>query len=206
MRLIEHRVLCRNSHRLSIKPNTKATMPDIISVIRKRRSVRKFKDKPVEGSKLLRILEAGRWAPSGLNNQPWRFLVIQDKELRSKISEFTKYGRIITGAGSLVLVLMDTADSYNRDKDLMATGAVSQNMLLEACALGIGSCRLGEIVNQKARVQKLLGLDSDLELLAVIAFGYPACKPISCRKKLKSLIIYPHLKGKYNKGLYHEGQ
>lgn len=181
-------------------------MPDIISVIRNRRSIRKFKDKPVEGSKLLRILEAGRWAPSGLNNQPWRFLVIRDKELRSKISRFTKYGRIITGAGSLIVVLMDTADSYNRDKDLMATGAAIQNMLLEARGLGVGSCWLGEIVNQKSNVQKLLKLDSDLELLAVIAFGYPACKPISRRKKLKNLVIYPHLKNKYSKGLYRDGQ
>jgi len=181
-------------------------MPDIISVIRNRRSVRKFKDKPVEDSKLLRILEAGRWAPSGLNNQPWRFLVIQDKDLQSKISRYTKYGRIITGANLLIVVLMDTADSYNRDKDLMATGAAIQNMLLEACVLGIGSCWLGEIVNQKSHVQKLLELDSDLELLAALAFGYPACKPISCRKKLKNLIIYPDLKSKDNKSLYRDGQ
>ena len=166
-------------------------MPDIISVIRNRRSIRKFKNKPIKGSILLRILEAGRWAPSGLNNQPWRFLIIQDKDLQLKISKFTKYSRIIKGADSLIIVLIDTADSYNKEKDLMATGAAIQNILLEASSLGIGTCWLGEIVNQKSHVQNFLKLDSDLELLAVIALGYPIQKSKGSRKTLRSLIVDP---------------
>jgi nitroreductase len=101
-------------------------MKDILSIIRARRSIRNFSGKKLTSADISRILEAGRWAPSGLNNQPWRFLVIEDKELRNRISVFTSYGSILRRAAAVVIVCMDVADSYNRDKDLMAIGASIQ--------------------------------------------------------------------------------
>ena len=137
-----------------------------------------------------KVLEAGRWAPSGLNNQPWRFMVIKDKARREALSAFTKYGDIIKAAPVAILVCMDTADSYNRDKDLMAIGSCIQNMCLEACSLGLGSCWLGEVLNRKKEVGRFLRLDEDLELMAVITLGYPD-EDITegCRKSLKDLMV-----------------
>lgn len=124
----------------------------VFSTIKKRRSIRSFQDKPVEKYKLNKILEAGQWAPSGLNNQPWRFVVIKNRLVKNKISQFTEYSYIIKRASSLILVFLDKRESYSLIKDAQAVGACIQNMLLCALDLGISSCWMGEILNQKAEV------------------------------------------------------
>jgi len=163
---------------------------DALDIIRKRRSIRKYKkDAPADGD-IEKILEAARWAPSGLNNQPWRFLVIKDKNNKDGLAKFTKYGFIIKDAPVVIVVCMDLADSYNRDKDWMAMGACIQNMLLEAYALGLGTCWLGEILNKKQEVARYLNLDKNLELTAALALGYPNEDITEGRRKpLKNLII-----------------
>ncbi|MFA5038930.1 MAG: nitroreductase family protein [Candidatus Omnitrophota bacterium] len=172
-------------------------MTDLLRVIKNRRSVRSFDPAPLKKDDITRILEAGRWAPSGLNNQPWRFLVLSDKESKLTLSRFTAYASVIRKAASVILILMDAGDSYNRDKDLMASGACAQNMLLEASSLNLGSCWLGEILNKKKEVCAFLRLDSDLELLAVIALGRPnraaKARAKSCRKPLRQLVLQPKL-------------
>jgi len=163
---------------------------DILDIIRKRRSIREYKQESLKDSDIEKVLEAARWAPSGLNNQPWRFLVIKNKPKKDGLASFTKYGQIIKDAPALLAVCMDTSDSYNREKDLMAMGACIQNMLLEAHSLGLGTCWLGEILNKKREVAKYLNLDNDLELMAVITLGKPQeGLTESCRKTLKNLMI-----------------
>lgn len=162
---------------------------DILRVIQSRRSIRKYKPTPLSEETIEKILEAGRWAPSGVNNQPWRFLVVRDKEKIKGLAQFTKYGNIIEGAACVICVFMDAGDSYNRDKDILAIGACIQNMLLEAYSLGVGTCWLGEILNQKDKVCGFLKVDSDLELFAVVTLGIPDEKVTSTRRNLKNLII-----------------
>lgn len=165
-------------------------MKNTLHIIKARRSVRNFSGDKLAAADIAKILEAGRWAPSGLNNQPWRFGVIANADVRKRIAAFTTYGSIIRRAAAIIVVCMDIADSYNRDKDLMAAGASIQNMLLEAQSLGIGTCWMGEILNKKREVADILKLDRDLDLLAVIAMGYPAGKAQKgCRKALKDLLI-----------------
>jgi len=162
----------------------------MLEIIRSRRSIRKYAEDLPKEEEIEKVMEAGRWAPSGLNNQPWRFLRITDKPKKDGLASFTKYGKIIKDAPVALVVCMDISDSYNRDKDLMAIGACIQNILLEAHSLGLGSCWLGEILNKKEEVKKYLKLDEDLEVMAVIALGKPD-EPIteSCRKNLKNLMI-----------------
>ena len=162
----------------------------MLDAIRQRRSIRHYNQKMPLDDEIEDVLEAGRWAPSGLNNQPWRFLIIKDKAKKDKLVGFTKYGDIIKDAPVAIVVCMDIGDSYNREKDLMAIGACIQNMCLQAYALGLGTCWLGEILNKKQQVAKFLNLDEDLELMAVITLGYPD-EDITqaCRKPLKELTI-----------------
>jgi len=162
----------------------------ILNCIMERRSIREYKKEVPDDSDIKKVLEAGRWAPSGLNNQPWRFMVIKDKEKKDGLVKFTKYGDTIKDAPVVLVVCMDVADSYNRDKDLMAIGACIQNMLLEAHSIGLGTCWLGEILNKKTEVSRYLKLDSDLEVMAVITMGYPD-EDITegCRKTLTKLMI-----------------
>lgn len=141
-----------------------------------RRSVRKFSDRPVDVQDLRRILEAGRWAPSGLNNQPWRFLVVQTGDPRQvAVAGLTKYGHIVREAQVLVVVLLHKPTMYHEGKDHQAAGACIQNMLLAVHGLGLGGVWLGEVLNQEALVMEALQLPAEeYRLMAVIALGHPA--------------------------------
>lgn len=164
---------------------------DIIDTIRTRRSVRKFTEEPVSEEAVDAILEAGRWAPSGLNNQPWRFAVVRNREIITRISKLTHYGRIVLGAQVLIPVFLDTAKIYHREKDIQGIGACLQNMLLEVHGLGLGAVWLGEIIKSNQQIKSLLGLGDELELMAVIALGWPAESPRTTkRRSLKELIVY----------------
>lgn len=138
-----------------------------------------------------RILEAGRWAPSGLNNQPWRFAVVRDRERIREIAKLTRYRRVVLGAQVLIPVFIDTGKIYHREKDIQGIGACLQNMLLEIHALGLGGVWLGEIIRGNLQLKKILGLGDELELMAVLAVGYPdeAPQPTK-RKSLQELIVY----------------
>lgn len=162
---------------------------NILELIRTRRSIRKFKSKDVDKGVIDQILEAGRWAPSGLNNQPWKFMVSEGED-KNSLAEYTKYSDIIKSANKLIIVFFDKGDSYNRDKDLMAIGACVQNMLISIHSKGLGACWLGEILNQKNMIHKFLKISKNLELAAALALGYPlnSTSPTK-RKKIKDLII-----------------
>lgn len=163
---------------------------DTLEIIRSRRSIRQYLNKLPSDKQVELILEAGRWAPSGLNNQPWRFVVVKDKTTKDKLASFTKYSKVIDGAPLAICVFLDIGESYNRDKDILAIGACIQNMLLAAHASGLVTCWLGEILNKKEDIRKFLKLDSDYELMAVITLGYSDEQITKgCRKALKSLIL-----------------
>lgn len=165
------------------------TAMKIKNIIQSRRSIRKFTQEPVDESLINEILETGRWAPSGLNNQPWRFIVVRNKEIKEKISNCTKYKRIICDAQVLIIVFLDNDAGYNRTKDVQAIGACIQNMLLMCHSLNLGACWLGEILNRREDVEKLLEVPSSYELMAVLAIGYPNEKGSSSRKKLTELVV-----------------
>ena len=164
---------------------------NILDIIRTRRSVRRFEDKPVPEELLREILEAGRWAPSGMNNQPWKFAVIENRGINEGISRLTRYSAVIRSARILIAVFLDNAESYHRTKDAQAVGACIQNMLLEAHSLGLGAVWLGEIIKSDEQIRQLLGLGGELELMAVIALGYATEHPKATRRKeLKNLIVF----------------
>ncbi len=162
---------------------------DVINAITGRRSIRKNTKKPVTEENLQAILEAGRWAPSGMNNQPWSFVIVRDPEMKNNLSALTHYSRIIKQCNICICVLYDTPEGYDRDKDVMSIGACIQNMLLAAHSLGIGTVWLGEILNRKSEANSIFSIGDDHELMAVIALGYPAQSPRSSRKKLQALIL-----------------
>ncbi|MFC1752702.1 nitroreductase family protein [Thermoproteota archaeon] len=157
--------------------------------IKERRSIRSFLDKSIKNPTINTILEAGRWAPSGLNNQPWRFVIVGNKAAKERISECTHYSHIVRRSAALILVFLDRDNSYNLIKDAQAVGACIQNMLLRAFELKVSSCWLGEILNQKAKVNKIINLKSRYDLMAAIALGYSNKKSKSSRLPLKKLVL-----------------
>jgi nitroreductase len=142
--------------------------------IKGRRSIRKFTPEAVDDKTIDLIIEMGTWAPSGLNNQPWRFVVVKDQELLGVLSAHTAYSHIIRNAPAAIAVFLDNSASYDRVKDLQAIGACLQNILLAIHGLGLGGVWLGEILKNRTKVERLLGVPENVELMAVICFGHPA--------------------------------
>ena len=163
---------------------------DLLEGLYTRRSVRQYTAQSVEREQLIEIIKAGTWAPSGLNNQPWRFVIIRDAEARSKLSEFTKYRKIIEAAPACIAVFIDGKAMYNDTKDHQAIGACIQNMLLAAHAIGLGAVWLGEILKNADNIRVFLELPLEMELMAVVAVGHPSTgHRTSNRKDIADVII-----------------
>jgi nitroreductase len=165
---------------------------ELLSIIKSRRSIRKYKKENIPGNIINELLEAGRWAPSGKNNQPWRFSLISDTEIKLQLSGLTKYRRIVEECNLCIAVFLNLTAAYDRDKDMMSIGACIQNILLAAESHGIGAVWLGEILSRKDEVNSLLGIESDNELAAVIALGYPDEHPSKGREELEELMLKSH--------------
>jgi len=162
---------------------------ELLNVINSRRSIRKYRKEPVSDRLVNEILEAGRWAPSGLNNQPWRFAVIKDEGIKKQLSSLTHYSRIILDSDFCIAVFYNISAGYHREKDIMSIGACIQNMLLYSHYLGIGSVWLGEIQKNKDKINEILNIESTNEFMALIAFGYPDEQVSSERLKINEILL-----------------
>ena len=155
-----------------------------------RRSVRTFAPRPVSRAQVLEILRAGSWAPSGLNNQPWRFVIVFDAAVRGRLGQLTRYGRILEQAPVCLPVFLDRDAGYHEVKDHQSIGACIENLLLAAHGLGLGAVWLGEILKSAAEVRAVLELPENLELMAVVAVGHPAgAVKAPARRDLAELIV-----------------
>ncbi len=162
----------------------------VLEAIYSRRSVRDYTPQPVAKELIYEIIRAGTWAPSGLNNQPWRFVIVQDAEKREALAQLTRYGEIIRRAPVVIAVFVDREAMYHEVKDHQAMGACLQNMLLAAHALGLGAVWLGEILKNADLVRETLALPPTLELMAVVAVGHPKHRnQRSSRKPLDEVIV-----------------
>lgn len=167
-------------------------MTDILSLIIKRRSVRQFKPQAISSEITNQILEAGRWAPSGGNNQPWRLVAVQCNKIIKKLADLSPNSGFIKEASLHVVVFLDKNVSSERTIAVQSIGACIQNMLLAAHGLGLGGCWIGDILVKREAVEKLLVVPEPYELMAVLAIGYPAIDIAALsgtRKKLSELAI-----------------
>ncbi len=145
---------------------------DYLNFLKSRRSVRNFLDEEVDKSTILKILDCARWAPSGLNNQPWKVNVVIHPTIKRLLADCTKYKNIVENAAVNIVVFLDIGKSYNRVKDLQGIGAFIQNILLSTHALGLGCVWLGEILNNKEKVNAIFKLNpEEFELMGVVALG-----------------------------------
>jgi len=168
----------------------KFTGSPVLQAIFERRSIRQFSDAAVDRGMVISALEAASWAPSGLNNQPWRFAVIRDQKLKETIAGLTRYSATIKSAGVLAAFFLDREASYDYTKDCQAIGACLQNFLLALHTFDLGAVWIGEILKNKDQVLKALQLPERLELMAVVAIGHPAHRNQSShRQPVEELIL-----------------
>ena len=160
---------------------------EVFKAIKTRRSIRRYSKDPVSEDLVVKILEAGRWAPSADNSQPWNFIVLKDNKVRRKVAEAATYGKFLADASVGIVVVIDPIASKHPVED----GAIAtQNMLLAAQALGLGACWIGSYNSvYESRVKEILSVPKDKRLLSIISIGFPAEFPTKTRKKLGEIVF-----------------
>lgn len=141
-----------------------------------RRSIRKFHSNPVEDEKLDLILQAAMAAPSGSNARPWHFIAVRDRQLLNRLADVHPYAKMCYEATLAIVVCGDPAISqryWQQD-----CSAATQNVLLASTTLGLGSVWLGVYPRPERNqpLKALFGVPEGLEILSVVALGYPAEK------------------------------
>lgn len=142
-----------------------------------RRSIRKFTSQPVEPEKIDKLLRAAMQAPSAMNQQPWEFIVVQDKERLEKLSLTSPYAKLIAGSSLTFVLLANKNDikvpgALGWEEDM---GAAVQNILLEAVHLGLGGVWLGVATTEiiPKNISSFFDLPDHIMPFAMISIGYP---------------------------------
>jgi nitroreductase len=169
--------------------------PDIVKqihdVIVNRRSIRAYSTQPVTSEQLEQLVEAARWAPSPSNIQSWRFVVVQEaRQLATLTSVSPGFPREATAA---IVVCSDRRDVRGCEEPLATTlvaeeaAMASQNILLTACAVGLGSCVVASF--SATGLTELLELPEAIRPVLVVALGVPRENPVAPPRKPLSQIL-----------------
>jgi nitroreductase len=166
----------------------------VLKTIRNRRSTIRFKSTPVDAEKLNAVLEAGRWAPSWTNSQPWRFIVVKDEAIKEHISNAvsTFFNLSIKDAPMCIAVCVDPKeDPFHFVED--GTTA-SQNMALASQSLGLSTSWIGvfSLPNDKnsteRKLKKVLQVPEEWRLVSVLPLGVPEFNQDKKRKQLSEIV------------------
>ena len=151
---------------------------DVVSAIKKRRSIRNYSDKAVEDSKIQLLLELASQAPSVSNRQEWRFVVVRAKEARLALSQAAKNQKFVGEAPVVIVACADT------DKHIMTCGQLCypidvaiaiDHMTLVAVELGLGTCWIGAF--HEEQVKEVLNIPTHIRVVEMLAVGYPSEYP-----------------------------
>ena len=164
---------------------------DVLDVIRRRYSVREYQDKPVEEEKLLRILEAARLAPSARNVQEWRFVVVTRTDLRKSLSE-AAYNQSFLAEAPVVIACCSVINDYimrcGQKANAIDLAIAIDHMSLQAVAEGLGTCWIGSFHPEKVR--ELLQIPGEVEVIELLALGYPVQKMFINKPRLPLTRIF----------------
>lgn len=165
---------------------------NVYDAIKSRRSIRGFLDKPIEEEKLLRVLDAGRLAPSAKNLQEWKFVVVKDEDLKKNLTVaannqpfIAEAPAVIVGCATLVNYVM-SCGQYAYPIDL---AIALDHMTLQAVEEGLGTCWIGSF--KEDEVKNLLHIPENIRIVELLPIGYPkTVPPARARKKLEEIICF----------------
>jgi nitroreductase len=173
---------------------------ELFSLILRRQSQRSYTTQPVENGKLLRCIEAARFAPSANNSQPWKFIIIDDPVLKDKVAEYTSSGvipmnRFTKQAPVQVAVVREQTNLTTavgrilKDKNypLIDIGITTAHFCLQATAEGLSTCIIGWFDEKK--IKELLKIPKALRLELIILVGYPPTDEIRNKKRKETAQI-----------------
>ena len=162
---------------------------DFIEIVKKRRSIRRYKPDQIPEKQLNYVIEATRLAPSWANRQPWKFIIVTDQVLKRKIT-------MRDWAAEAPIVIVGIADpkisGTRSDKHyyLLDMGIAMEHMMLAAAELGLGTCWIGGQFNEDA-IREILKIPSQYRVVALTPLGYPDEEPFPKeRKNVQEIIIH----------------
>lgn len=175
---------------------------DVFEAIRTRRSIRAYKDEPVELELVERIIDAARYAPSGANLQPWKFIVVTNNEARQKIGAGAKFYFIKSHHVNEAPVLIACLADMKKSKwAIIDTSLACQNLMLAAHALGLGTCFVG--VFNEEETKDLLGVPDNYKVIGLITLGYPEGQEATpSRISVENIVSYESFSGETRAGRF----
>jgi len=166
---------------------------DFFDVIKKRRCIRDIEKVKIPKEDIIKILECGRLAPSGMNIQPWEFIVIDDEE---KIKQLSKVQTFIIDASVVIGIIVDPNESKYYIEDI---SAAAENIFLAITALGYATCWVeGTLLRQEDFVKKLLNIPKNKNIMIIFPIGKAKRIPqMPQKKELSSIVFYNEYGKKY---------
>jgi nitroreductase len=164
---------------------------DFNKVLKKRRSIRKYKDTPVPRESIVKVLEAARIAPSAGHRQPWHFIVVEDRATREKL-----VGRSSWAAKAPVMIVGVADPVASPSWYMNDMGIAFEHVVLTATSLGLGTCWMGQ-TRRDAEVKEFLGIPDELKVIALTPLGEPDETPgPKDRKGLEEIVSWEKYGGK----------
>ena len=165
---------------------------DVMTAIKTRRSIRAYKDKPIEDEKLETVLEAGRLAPSARNLQEWKYVVVKDKALRNKLVDVANGQQFVGQAPAVIVACAVETDHVMPCEELSYPIDVAisiDHMTLAAAEQGLGTCWIGAF--KQNEIKTLLGMPGEVRVVALLPIGYPDVSPApKPRKSMEEIVVY----------------
>jgi nitroreductase len=165
----------------------------LLELIKYRRSVRRYLPDAIPHEMVEQIMEAGRWAPSANNQQPWAFIVVTDGDLRTRVAQHATYylaRHARVDEAPLLIVMCGQVRSRVFRKYLRGeVGMAGMQMMLQATALGLGTCWVDGL--DREEIAEILQVPEYYEIVGLITVGFPAeTPPPTTRKPLAEIVHY----------------
>lgn len=153
---------------------------DVFEAVRTALAVRQYQDRPVPPELVHKIIEAGRLTASSMNLQPWHFIVVEDRATLKQLGALARTGPYVAQAPLAIVVLLE------KSRFAVSDGSRAiQSMILTAWSEGVGSNWVGFMGPDE--IKPVLGIPDDLDVLAILPFGYPVKSTGRGKKKRKPL-------------------
>lgn len=158
---------------------------NVKEAIKKRRSIRKFKEQSIPDDQLRILMEVVQLAPSASNIQPYKFIIIKNEELKKKLGDLASNQGFISKAA---VIFVGISDPWREKWYKVDIAIAMEHLALQAVELGLGSCWIGSFNEQK--IKELLKIPKNLQIIALMPIGIPAQDPPARpRKSLEELFL-----------------
>ncbi len=149
---------------------------DALEAIFNRRSIRQYTNRPLTDEIVETLLKAAMYAPSAVNKQPWHFIVFRDREIMEKIILIHQNASMLRHATAAILVCWDEELQHDVGYGPVDCSAATQNILLSAYSLGLGSVWVGLYprIKRMESIHEIFGLPQNIKPFSIISLGYPA--------------------------------